>query len=845
MNIFGAKMMTALANMEIELEFQPTVGPTLQVSRPSTRVRVRGYVSRPAHGEGRQTPDRQMFFVNGRPCILPQFAKVFNEVYKLYNVAQSPFILADIQLDTYLYDVNVSPDKRTILMHEQNRLLTDLRGALIELFESYDYSIPVSQLSSQKPKAGMRAAPTPQPPTRLLDHDMPDVAEDNSSSDWDDSKNYTGERQEGGVGDHGSARSETVLSPVEASYSNDDNIWNTPTKGPVAPKAFKQTYVSSRSDKFNGNNEDAARGFSEQASDAEAAEKVHAHSRQSKSRTSEDLQPQEPVKTQRSSQKMLSSSEVVEGKDGSGSEVEDDQSAEVDAANNDLEPPIPGVSPFRPPHEPGSGLQRNVRSSPKWSATEVARVTIGKHVVTGLVGSPSKRPPQGSSSSSPSLSQVKDIEDCSASRASFHKRLGNYLAADSALRNPYREDPGNDISSGTSRTSSPLGEGTPRGETEDTSEMIITEKSTPDQPHTRPRRRASEGHLRDSASLSGGDDSNAEASEGEEAEGVEQQTSPSNISLLASDRNLSLHRAAKRKDATLPYTQTMSVDVASMQSRAPSKGPSLRMSSQNIRPTKAAEGLEATDAEERLSLIISKADFGRMTIVGQFNLGFILAVKRGSEVCQSHATPGDDHLFIIDQHASDEKYNFERLQSSTTVLSQRLVHPKRLELTALEEEIVKENISTLELNGFKVRIDESGSWAVGSRCELVALPLSRETTFTLSDLEELISLLGDDHLTDADSAPRPSKVRKMFAMRACRSSIMVGKALPQRQMEKLVRHMGELDKPWNCPHGRPTMRHLCGFNDLDRTGWIGDSSSDSQAGTKVRWTRYASMEMNG
>jgi len=27
-------------------------------------------------------------------------------------------------------------------------------------------------------------------------------------------------------------------------------------------------------------------------------------------------------------------------------------------------------------------------------------------------------------------------------------------------------------------------------------------------------------------------------------------------------------------------------------------------------------------------------------------------------------------------------------------------------------------------------------------------------------------------------------------------------------MEKVVRHMGELDKPWNCPHGRPTMRHL-------------------------------------
>lgn len=25
---------------------------------------------------------------------------------------------------------------------------------------------------------------------------------------------------------------------------------------------------------------------------------------------------------------------------------------------------------------------------------------------------------------------------------------------------------------------------------------------------------------------------------------------------------------------------------------------------------------------------------------------------------------------------------------------------------------------------------------------------------------------------------------------------------------KVVHHMGTMDQPWNCPHGRPTMRHL-------------------------------------
>ena len=49
-----------------------------------------------------------------------------------------------------------------------------------------------------------------------------------------------------------------------------------------------------------------------------------------------------------------------------------------------------------------------------------------------------------------------------------------------------------------------------------------------------------------------------------------------------------------------------------------------------------------------------------MQIVGQFNLGFIIA-KHGPD------------LFIIDQHASDEKYNFEDLQSSTVLQGQRLI----------------------------------------------------------------------------------------------------------------------------------------------------------------------------
>jgi DNA mismatch repair ATPase MutL len=59
------------------------------------------------------------------------------------------------------------------------------------------------------------------------------------------------------------------------------------------------------------------------------------------------------------------------------------------------------------------------------------------------------------------------------------------------------------------------------------------------------------------------------------------------------------------------------------------------------------EAQAASELERRFN----KKDFKGMTIHGQFNKGFIMA-SSGRE------------LFIIDQHASDEKYNFERLQDT-------------------------------------------------------------------------------------------------------------------------------------------------------------------------------------
>jgi DNA mismatch repair protein PMS2 len=99
----------------------------------------------------------------------------------------------------------------------------------------------------------------------------------------------------------------------------------------------------------------------------------------------------------------------------------------------------------------------------------------------------------------------------------------------------------------------------------------------------------------------------------------------------------------------------------------------------------AEDNQKAADA---LARVIVKSDFGNMDVLGQFNLGFIITRRRKwrthgdkpeqhDENAHDVGTSGrdklvSDDLFIVDQHAADEKYNFETLQQTTKIQSQKL-----------------------------------------------------------------------------------------------------------------------------------------------------------------------------
>ncbi|KAK2459357.1 hypothetical protein APHAL10511_008626 [Amanita phalloides] len=133
-----------------------------------------------------------------------------------------------------------------------------------------------------------------------------------------------------------------------------------------------------------------------------------------------------------------------------------------------------------------------------------------------------------------------------------------------------------------------------------------------------------------------------------------------------------------------------------------------------------------------------------MEIIGQFNRGFIvLRRQRTAYGGQGQSGGKMDDLFIVDQHASDEKYNFETLQQTTRIESQKLFKPRTLELTAADELVAIENIHAVQQNGFELEVDETAPAGQGSKLKVTAFPVSKSTEFDVTDLEELIHLMRD------------------------------------------------------------------------------------------------------
>lgn len=697
--IFGANQVKSLIKIE-QNNVSDTVLEEYHISQDIFKkygdmFLINGYISSVTHGCGRSVTDRQFFFINNRPCDFPKLARVVNEVYHSYNTHQYPFVFLNMILNKDYVDINVTPDKRQIMVQQENILLVIVKSTLRKMFEQNATVFTENKLSNRS----------------VVEISVPFC---------------------------------NISPPTTQNLSVNNSLHDTSLED-AGKKLFSQFQSLEQNSSF-------------------------------------DITHASPLDKYR-----------IKNEDGLN-----DSSTSLDTSS--LSP----LDRFR------SRFEKSFPVGCNSSFTKRQKTPEQLNLMSFFSPEPKKR------------KLDEDVDTDNIIVINYSKKLHVDYNNDCILKEKIDGFP--KLVNDEKKIESLF------GSNENDDSEVVNEKKVLD------------SELGIDENSNGSDiitvdvvDSNIKSRPSVEID----------FDFNKIKENYTKYYISKAKsENNKKYTGSFFAKISASDNK---------------------------NAEAELGKNVTKEMFSRMEILGQFNLGFII-------------TKLENDLFIVDQHATDEKYNYETLQRTKCLKGQRLIQPLPMNLTFVNETVLVDNLEIFQKNGFEFEIEKNGDdeeeikeipimenlektekktegiklknlmdlqitnlplqevlskvehssseekpdiselkydpeigkpekvcGVLKNQIKLLTVPTSRNWSFSVDDVEELIYILGDSPGVFC----RPSRVHKMFASRACRKSIMIGTALNKQQMKRVVCHMGEIDHPWNCPHGRPTMRHLVNLDRIE------------------------------
>ena len=157
----------------------------------------------------------------------------------------------------------------------------------------------------------------------------------------------------------------------------------------------------------------------------------------------------------------------------------------------------------------------------------------------------------------------------------------------------------------------------------------------------------------------------------------------------------------------------------------------------------------------------------------------------------------EDGMYIIDQHAANERVNYEyylREMSNPKPITMDLLVPITLELTSNEYIILKEHFDILDQLG--IGYEEFGFQTLLIRSVPVWLTKSN-IEVALRKIFDIITVREDFRLD--------RYLDHIAATVACKASIKANDHIELSSMEVLLERLRSCENPFTCPHGRPTI----------------------------------------
>lgn len=156
-----------------------------------------------------------------------------------------------------------------------------------------------------------------------------------------------------------------------------------------------------------------------------------------------------------------------------------------------------------------------------------------------------------------------------------------------------------------------------------------------------------------------------------------------------------------------------------------------------------------------------------------------------------------EKLYMIDQHAAHEKVLYERTMKSLKekeFTSQQVSPPLILTLSLQEEALLHQYLENFTQLGFE--IEPFG----GREYSIRAVP---GNLFGLASTEVFLEML--DSLEAQTGRASAQSINEKIASLSCKAAVKGNHRLSFAEAEALIGELLELENPYNCPHGRPTI----------------------------------------
>jgi len=157
----------------------------------------------------------------------------------------------------------------------------------------------------------------------------------------------------------------------------------------------------------------------------------------------------------------------------------------------------------------------------------------------------------------------------------------------------------------------------------------------------------------------------------------------------------------------------------------------------------------------------------------------------------------EENLYIIDQHAAQERCMYEEIQNQImekSVITQHLLLPLVIEVSpAIVNQL---DLINQQLDCIKLKFEQFSMNSIVTR----EVPDFFEQIDELHFIQHLINEIVEDK-----QMSRIDIRKEKIASIACHSSVRFNQYLSMEESKKLLERLSKCNQPFNCPHGRPTM----------------------------------------